>query len=184
MRIKVVARHGDFFCGGYYFLAYFLAKSLKSVMGPLEEKATLLRNGGTLMTAEQKGHVIQLRGNGKSYNEISKALGISVNTIKSFCRRACVDGQSKDIKSVGTCKQCGIFIKSKIGYKQRKFCSETCRVTWWNAHPDQVNRKANYTFTCANCGKTFAAYGNQHRKYCSHACYISGRYGREVSAHD
>ncbi len=136
------------------------------------------------MTAEQKKQVIQLRGNGKSYNEISKALGISVSTISSFCRRIGIGGQSKDIKGVETCKQCGKLIKSKTGYKQRKFCSDTCRLTWWNAHLDQVKRKAYYTFTCASCGRTFTSYGNQHRKYCSQACYISGRFGREVSARD
>ncbi len=136
------------------------------------------------MTAEQKKQVIQLRGNGKSYNEISKALGISVSTISSFCRRIGIGGQSKDIKGVETCKQCGKLIKSKTGYKQRKFCSDTCRLTWWNAHLDQVECKANYTFTCASCGRAFASCGNQHRKYCFQTCYISGRFGREVSTHD
>ena len=136
------------------------------------------------MTTEQRGRIIQLRGCGKSYDEISDALGIPVNTISSFCRRAGVDGQSKDIKSVGACKQCGKLIKSKIGYKQRQFCSDACRLAWWNEHPDQVEKKAIYTFACACCGRTFVAYGNQHRKYCSHACYIAGRYGREAPSYD
>lgn len=52
------------------------------------------------------------------------------------------------------------------------------RQSWWNAHPELVNRKAVYEFTCAYCGKRFSAYGNAHRKYCCHDCYIEGRYGR------
>ena len=136
------------------------------------------------MTTEQKNMVVSLRGCGKSYNEISALLGVSVNTISSYCRRVSVDGQSKDIKSVGTCKQCGKLVKSKAGHKQRQFCSDTCRLAWWNAHMEQVERKAVYTFTCACCGRAFAAYGNQHRKYCSHTCYIAGRYGREVPTYD
>lgn len=57
-----------------------------------------------------------------------------------------------------------------------KFCSDNCRTAWWNAHPEKVNRRAVYHFTCAHCGKPFTAYGNAKRKYCSHACYIADRY--------
>ena len=40
-----------------------------------------------------------------------------------------------------------------------------------------VKRKAVYTFTCPACGKEFTVYGNSHRKFCSHACYIAYRFG-------
>lgn len=33
------------------------------------------------------------------------------------------------------------------------------------------------THTCAGCGATFEAYGNKHRKYGTHACYIRTRFG-------
>lgn len=30
--------------------------------------------------------------------------------------------------------------------------------------------------TCPACGKEFPVYGNSHRKFCSHACYIAYRF--------
>jgi hypothetical protein len=33
---------------------------------------------------------------------------------------------------------------------------------------------------CACCGITFNTIGNSKRKYCSHACYITERYGKEA----
>ena len=66
----------------------------------------------------------------------------------------------------------------------RKFCSDACRTAWWNSHPDCVDRKAVYAYTCAHCGKPFTAYGNKERKYCSRNCYISDRFGEERDACD
>ena len=74
------------------------------------------------------------------------------------------------------CLQCGALLTQTPGRKRVKFCSDNCRTAWWNAHPEKVNRRAVYHFTCAHCGKPFTAYGNAKRKYCSHACYIADRY--------
>ena len=59
------------------------------------------------------------------------------------------------------------------------FLPDKCRMQWWKAHIKEVNRKAVYDFTCACCGQQFQAYGNDHRKYCSRACYIKARFGGE-----
>ena len=136
------------------------------------------------MTALQKETVVRLRSQGKSYGDISSELGISVNTISSFCRRIDIGNSGKDIRLVATCKQCGKKIKSLTGHKQRQFCSDACRLLWWNSHQELIKRKAIYFYTCAFCGKSFSAYGNSKRKYCSHVCYIFDRYGKEVSAHE
>lgn len=136
------------------------------------------------MTKEEKDLVIQLRGQKQSYNAIAEMLGISVNTVSSFCRRNKLDGSCKNIKSTDFCKNCGRPIKSKPGHRPKQFCSDACRQAWWNTHQDQVQRSAVYTFTCASCGREFTAYGNLHRKYCSHACYIDGRYRRKEAAHE
>ena len=53
----------------------------------------------------------------------------------------------------------------------RRFCYDACRMAWWKNHPEKLNRKAEYHFTCAHCRKKFTAYGNKNRKYCSRACY-------------
>lgn len=131
------------------------------------------------MTGEQKAKIVEYRGQGCSYKGISEILGISINTVTSFCRRAKLDGISAEIKAVVHCKNCGRLIKSKTGCKPKTFCSDACRQEWWNTHLEQVNRKAVYTFICLHCGRQFTAYGNQRRKYCSHGCYIADRFGKE-----
>lgn len=103
----------------------------------------------------------------------TEILGISDNTVRSFCRR---NGLGDKSKNAVACKQCGKLIKNIPKQKPKKFCSDACRNTWWNEHQNCVNQKANYEYTCACCGRHFTAYGNDHRKYCSHACYITDRF--------
>ena len=78
--------------------------------------------------------------------------------------------------SAMVCLGCGKPITQREGIKRVKFCCPSCRQAWWNSHPEKVNRKAIYSFTCACCGKPFTAYGNRGRKYCSHECYITDRF--------
>ena len=70
--------------------------------------------------------------------------------------------------------------KEKV--KHRKFCSNECRVTWWNSHPEQVNRRNPRTGKCLCCGKEFTWYGPKPHKFCCHECYIKHRY--EGVTHD
>ena len=79
------------------------------------------------------------------------------------------------------CLNCGKEITQPRTGHRRKFCSADCRRTWWESHQDLVQRKptAFYEGTCAYCGKTFVAYGNSHRKYCSHECYNRDRFWRK-----
>ncbi len=130
------------------------------------------------MTSEQKNQIANLRQEGLGYATIAQALGISKSTVTSHCQRNNLGG----IKSTGIildkkyCKHCGKEIHPVSGRKQAKFCSKKCRVSWWNANQEKVNKKAFYTFTCNLCGKSFTAYGNSKRKYCSHDCYINARF--------
>lgn len=39
------------------------------------------------MTVAEKNYIIRYRQVGKSCTEIARALGLSVNTVKSFCQR-------------------------------------------------------------------------------------------------
>ena len=77
----------------------------------------------------------------------------------------------------GVCNCCGKPVAQNPGRKEKKFCSDACRTRWWNSHLDLVKRKAIYHFTCPTCGREFTAYGNAHRKYCSHTGYIEDRFG-------
>lgn len=126
------------------------------------------------MTYQQKEKIRQLRGDGFSYSRIAETLGISENTVKSFCRRNNLGGVSMENTIQADCvlcRQCGILLTHTVGAKQKRFCSDKCRMKWWNAHPEAVSRKAVYSFACVHCGAIFESYGNKKRKYCSRTCY-------------
>ena len=134
------------------------------------------------MTTYEMEQIKTMRLQGLGYMKIGQTLGISHNTVRSFCRRNGLSGDAP--KNVTLCQHCGKPIKVIPKRKPRKFCSDACRTAWWNSHLDSVNRKAVYHFICACCGEPFTAYGNQNRKYCSHRCYIAGRFGKECAAND
>ena len=117
-----------------------------------------------------------MRSRDKSAADIAIALGLSVNTVRSYIRRH----PPKDTVEVG-CRQCGKPVMQHKGRKAKYFCSDRCRNAWWNAHPEKVQRKAYYRLACRFCGKEFVSYGNKTRKYCSRLCYADARRSRSVS---
>ncbi len=133
------------------------------------------------MTDQQKIQTRRLRAEGHGYKDIATLLGISDNTIKSFCRREGLTGQAetpaKIVVDTHVCKQCGLPVAQNKGRKEKKFCSDKCRMAWWNSHQDIVKRKAIYEYVCPYCQNPFTAYGNNHRKYCSRACSFADRFG-------
>ena len=134
------------------------------------------------MNEKEKEQVIKLRAVGKGYRAISKTLGISANTIKSFCRRKNINSDTAckllEMTSIETtfCDNCGREIKQIPKRRKRRFCCDECRNQWWNSHLDQVKRQAYYRFKCAHCGRVFQVYGDRRRKYCSYECYIAARF--------
>ncbi len=124
------------------------------------------------MNETTKQEIISMRKQGMGYMKIGQLLGISHNTVRSFCSRNRIGLSSNTVN----CKECGKVIKVAPKHKSKKFCSDSCRIKWWNSNQDKVNKKAVYEFACAYCGVEFTAYGNNKRKYCSHACYIKARY--------
>ena len=134
------------------------------------------------MTNEQRSRISDLRHQGYGYTAIANAVGLSKDSVKAFCRThglAGVNAETNTLVEPATdvCFNCGTALTYVPGAKRKKFCCAACRQAWWNNHPEQVKRKANYDYICPACGSHFTAYGNAHRKYCSHACYIAGRYG-------
>lgn len=124
------------------------------------------------MTASEKQTITSMRYAGVNYADIAAAIGVSVNTIKTYCRRNSLT--DNDLVNQSFCMNCGCTI-TKGKYRPKKFCSDKCRMAWWNAHQDQVNKSAHYSFTCEHCGESFTVYGNVHRKFCSRACYLTAR---------
>ena len=127
------------------------------------------------MTENEKHRINALRLNGYGYKKIAKELGLSVNTVKSYLARVKVEEPTVEAKDI--CPNCGNKLIYIPGHKKKRFCSDKCRMSWWNSHLDQVQRKANYDFVCPVCKKPFTVYGNANRKYCSHECYIEDRFG-------
>jgi len=146
-------------------------------------KAALAFGGGKTMTAPQKERIKQMRGKGESYASIAAALNISENTVKSYCRRNNLGAEyiAEQAMIDDNCDNCGKPLEHKQSSKKKRFCSDSCRLAWWNSHPESMNQRAVYSFVCSHCGAAFTAYGNKGRKYCSHACYVSDRFGKTVA---
>ena len=146
------------------------------------------------MTTEQKQKLRKMRLEGSSYSKIARALGISENTIKSYCRRNNLNNLMHNLaknletelvnKIYTNCIHCGkTLIHARIGHP-KKFCSEECRRIWWKTNDSQLNKKAWYTLNCIECSKTFKSYGNKNRKFCCHACYIQSRFKKAEEEYD
>lgn len=136
------------------------------------------------MTENQKTRIAGLRAKGMGYGKIAQELGVPVNTIKSYCRRNSLGGNASvevPVKALSGetsyCENCGKEIHQIAKQKKKRFCCDKCRNLWWNAHLDQVKRKAVYKYKCPHCGTEFEVYGNSLRKYCCHECYVADRFG-------
>ena len=127
------------------------------------------------MTNGEKVQIVQMRKRGLGYAEISRSLGMSVNTVKSYCHRNGLKGDVRTSIAVSenVCRQCGSTLHRTPGRKRKQFCSDVCRLCWWHAHRE-MSRNAR-TVVCASCGKVFVT--DRMQKYCSHACYIRTRFG-------
>lgn len=143
------------------------------------------------MTTEQKEHVRELYNNGLGYLRISSIMGIPQETVRSHIKRNLrgierkkipVKHEMKMAQEYHLCKECGKLVAQNPGRKEKLFCSDECRIKWWNRNKYSDTRKANHQFICKTCGASFAAYGTTKRKYCSNRCYIKGRfYSEEVT---
>ncbi len=120
------------------------------------------------MATEKSIEIMEYRRQGVGYKRISALTGYPLNTVKSVCRRSQETSHKR-------CLQCGAKIEQPPHRKEKKFCSDKCRMAWWKAHPERVERKAFYHMVCAQCGKSFDSYGNSRRKYCSRSCYNEAR---------
>lgn len=126
------------------------------------------------MTNGEKVQIGHMRKRGLGYTEIARSLGLSVNTVKSYCQRSGVKPLAKNtVQPDDVCRQCGCVLKHTPGRKKKCFCSDACRLRWWHGHRE-LGRNAR-TVVCVSCGKAFVT--DRMQKYCSHACYIQARFG-------
>lgn len=135
------------------------------------------------MTNEQREKIKSLRKEGWGYKKIAAELCISENSIKSFCKRNQLTGNAEKAtdpkrKDSNLCLSCGILVTQTPGYRARKYCSDRCRINWWNKHQPAPGRMNTHSFTCTACGVQFVAYGKRERKYCSRSCCNRQKAGR------
>lgn len=148
------------------------------------------------MTQEEKKRIGKMRAAGMSYARIAETLDISVNSVKSYCRRhglgADVILQETQFETVivcpppneaAACEQCGSPVWQQAGRKRRRFCSDKCRQAWWAAHQGEMNQKTMHHFVCEYCGMQFSRYGVSACRFCSRSCAAYAR-GRRETQHD
>lgn len=87
------------------------------------------------MTAKQLETIAALRRHNYPYSFIGRELGLSINTVKSVCRRKNykANGQRKTKEeklSARFCPNCGTVLSPDCSKGQR-FCSDRCRRKWW-----------------------------------------------------
>ena len=133
------------------------------------------------MTKETRDQILELRTQGYGYVTIAHLVGESRDAVRYICKSRGLGGLIEDQMVIDgkVCANCGCGITQPSGRGRRKrFCSEKCRRAWWARHPNEVKKqeKAFYQAKCIHCGKTFTAYGNKYRKYCSRECYIQERF--------
>ena len=132
------------------------------------------------MTEKDRALLMGYRQQGKGCAEIARLLGVSVNTVKSYCRRNGINAEKKAVQSKplvrkGTCKQCGAELEQLAHHRERQFCSDRCRMQWWHSH--RSDSRSAEEHTCPECRRTFMT--DRMQKYCSHECYILSRFGRK-----
>lgn len=118
------------------------------------------------MTVRNKIAIQRMFDNEKSISDISKELNTPRNTVHSFVKK--LDGNR-------VCLQCGCIVKSVAGARTKKFCSDKCRMSWWNTHTELMNHRIQNFVVCEHCGAQFISHRNRSRHFCSKSCYAASR---------
>ena len=95
------------------------------------------------MTTGEKLLIAQYRAQGMGYTAIADTLGLSKNTVKSFCQRNNLGkGTTAPAELVPdhVCRQCGEVLKQDAHRKTRRFCSDACRQKFWKAQKPSKRR--------------------------------------------
>lgn len=128
------------------------------------------------MTKEQKTLILYYREQHMTYRQIGEKLGLSPDTVKTFCRRNTPQEDRTEASASSQCRNCGAPVHPLPGRRERLFCSPACRTAYWRKH-NLLGKDPRY---CAGCGALLTG-GSASRKYCGHACYISHRFGSSAA---
>ena len=93
------------------------------------------------MTNDQKSQIISLRKQGSSLSEVADKLDLPIGTVKSFCsRNHLVAEAALDVENLrpqasaegAKCKKCGAPLGQRPHHRQKLFCSDKYRLSWWH----------------------------------------------------
>ena len=119
------------------------------------------------MTNHDKDQIRKLRLEGSGYGKIAQILNLPKSTVSSFCKT--MTNQSL------LCLHCNKKLKQTKGHRQKKYCSDECRMSYWKSNKAEFNRKPEYLVECFHCHTSFSTYQSLKRKYCSRDCYLKNR---------
>ena len=123
------------------------------------------------MTTQEIERIKELQNKGYGYRKIATETGISINTVKSYFKRHTAKNSVVETVVAKTCLHCGKPLTFYFATKEKRFCSDKCRMAWWNAHRSDVQHKTFHKKICPSCGIEFAVYGKKDQTFCSRACF-------------
>ena len=100
------------------------------------------------MTKEQKTLILYYREQHMTYRQIGEKLGLSPDTVKTFCRRNTPQEDRTEASASSQCRNCGAPVHPLPGRRERLFCSPACRTAYWRKH-NLLGKDPRY---CAGCG--------------------------------
>lgn len=119
------------------------------------------------MTQNEKEIIGYYRRKGYGYKKIAQLINVSADNVKYYCRKTPTESL------LNICLGCGASIQQMPHHKKKVFCSDSCRMKWWNRHPEIVRRK--YTeHICPTCGKAYTTYRSK-QVFCSRPCVNESR---------
>ncbi len=123
------------------------------------------------MTGQEKNTLIDMRQRGLKLHEMAKITGMKEGTIRSFFSRFGI--QNMELNRAALCKQCHSPLLAKKYKRVRLFCSDACRIKWWNQHRGEGTHRNQHVYRCRYCQTEFRSYAEA--KYCSRACYFASK---------
>lgn len=131
------------------------------------------------MTKAKAEKIIELRKSGLGYQAIAKEIGVSRDSVRSFCKNHNIEPETiarDDKRYQGCCPNCHKRLQKQKSGRPRKFCSKECQVAYWNTYGKGAERATEFTAKCKYCGREFSTYVNQNKKYCCHEHFVIDRY--------
>jgi len=119
------------------------------------------------MTKQEKEQIKKMRLEGYGYGKIAQVLNIPKSTISSFCITL--------MSQPSLCLDCNKRLKQATGHRQKKYCSDKCRMNYWKSHKDEIKRSLDYSVECSHCHRVFFTYQSLNRKYCSRDCFLKNK---------